>query len=77
MNDVYLLDKGSFVLERLRYTIKVRSSSFLILNRDTYTIKSILNGKRDKVDLVLNDVAIVKGFHVNIVLKALLYKKEM
>ena len=40
-------------------------------------IKSILNEKKDKVNLILNDIIIIKGFHVNIVLKALLYKKEM
>jgi hypothetical protein len=75
VNDVRLLDKGSFILERLRYIVKARSSSLLILGRDTYIIKSILNGKRGKVNLVLNNVAIMEGFHVNIILKALLYKR--
>jgi hypothetical protein len=75
MNDVYMLDKGTFVKERLGHTVKARTSSLPIINRNTCTIKSILNGKNGKVNLVLRDVVIVKGFHVNIVFKALLYKK--
>jgi hypothetical protein len=75
MNDVCLLDEGSFVLERLRRTVKAGSSSLPILSRGTYIIKSILNRKKGKVDLVLNDVVVVEGFHMNIVLKALLRKR--
>jgi hypothetical protein len=75
INDVYMLNKGTFIKECLEYTVKARTSSFPIINHSTYTIKSILNGKNGKVNLVLRDVAIIKGFHVNIVFKALLYKK--
>jgi hypothetical protein len=75
MNDVHILDKGTFIKECPRHTVKARTSSFPIIDHGTRTIKSILNGKNDKVNLVLRDVAIIKGFHVNIVFKALLYKK--
>ena len=75
VNDVRLLDKGSFVPERPRHTVKAGNSSLPILDRGTCTIKSILNGKKGKVDLVLNDMAIMEGFHVNIVLEALLRKR--
>jgi hypothetical protein len=75
MNDVYMLDKGTFVKERLRRAVKARTSSLPIIGRDTRTIKSILNGKNGKVDLVLRDVTVIEGFHVNIVFKALLCKK--
>ena len=64
-----------FIKECLKCTIKARTLSLLIINRDTCTIKSILNGKNNKVNLVLNNIIIVKGFYVNIVFKALLYKK--
>jgi len=75
VNDVYILDKGTFVKECPGYTVKARTSSFPIIGHGTCTIKSILNGKNGKVNLVLRDVTVVKGFHVNIVFKALLYKK--
>jgi small nuclear ribonucleoprotein (snRNP)-like protein len=71
-----MLDKGTFIKECPRHTVKARTSSLSIINRDTRTIKSILNGKNDKVNLVLRDVTVIKGFHVNIVFKALLYKKR-
>jgi hypothetical protein len=75
VNDIRLLDKGSFVPERPGCTVEAGSSSLPILGRGTRTIKSILNGKKGKVDLVLNDVAVVEGFHVNIVSEALLRKR--
>ena len=75
VNDIRLLDKGSFVPERPGRTVEAGSSSLPILGRGTRTIKSILNGKKGKVDLVLNNVAIVEGFHVNIVSEALLRKR--
>jgi hypothetical protein len=75
INDVYILNKGTFIKECFKHVIKARTSSFLIINHGTCTIKSILNGKNGKVNLVLKDMAIIKGFHVNIVFKALLYKK--
>jgi hypothetical protein len=75
INNVYILNKGTFIKECLKHIIKARTSSFLIINHNTYTIKSILNEKNGKVNLVLRDVAIIKGFYMNIVFKALLYKK--
>jgi hypothetical protein len=75
INDVQMLDKGTFIKELLKCIIKVRSSSLLVISRNTCTIKSILNGKNSKVNLVLRNVIVVKGFHVNIMFKALLYKK--
>jgi hypothetical protein len=49
---------------------------FLITRRGTRTFKRLFN-KRDnkRVNLVLRDVAIVKGFYINIVLEALLFEK--
>jgi hypothetical protein len=48
----------------------------LITRRGTCTFKGLFN-KRDgkRVNLVLRDVAIIKSFYINIVLKALLFKK--
>jgi hypothetical protein len=48
----------------------------LITRHGTRTSKGLFN-KRDskKVNLILRDVVVIKGFYVNIVLKALLFKK--
>jgi hypothetical protein len=70
-----MLDEGTFVKELLGCTVKARSSSLLVISRSTCMIKSILNGKNGKVDLVLRNVVVVEGFHVNIMFEALLYKK--
>jgi hypothetical protein len=59
-------------------TVEASTTSLPILGRGTRTFKGLLNGTEGKkVDLMLLDVAIVKGFLVNIVLKALLYKKGL
>jgi hypothetical protein len=75
INDIYILDKGTFIKECLKCIVKARTSSLSIINYNTCIIKSILNGKNGKVNLVLRDIIIIKGFHVNIVFKAFLYKK--
>jgi hypothetical protein len=56
--------------------VEVRTFILLITRRGTRTFKGLFN-KRDskRVNLVLRDVAVVKGFYVNIVLKALFFKK--
>jgi hypothetical protein len=75
VNDVQMLDEGTFVKELPGRTVEAGSSSLPVIGRGTRTIKSILNGKNGKVDLVLRNVAVVEGFHVNIVSEALLRKK--
>jgi hypothetical protein len=75
VNDVWILDKGTFIKELLRCIIEARSSSFLVIDYNTCIIKSILNKKNNKVNLILRNVIVIKGFHVNIIFKALLYKK--
>jgi hypothetical protein len=81
-NTIYLvnnkerLNKGSFVKLLVELVVKARTSILLITRRGTHTFKGLFN-KRDgkRVNLVLYDVVIVKGFHINIVLEALLFKK--
>jgi hypothetical protein len=75
VNNVQILNKGTFIKELLKCTIEARSSSLLVISHSTCTIKSILNKKNNKVDLVLRNVVMVKGFHMNIMFEALLYKK--
>jgi hypothetical protein len=78
MNDVKRLDKASFIKSLVTDTVEASITLLLILRRGTRTFKGLLNGiKGKKVDLILLDVAIIKGFLINIILKALLYKKGL
>jgi hypothetical protein len=81
-NTIYLvnnkerLDKSSFVKLLIELIIKVKTFILLIIRRDTCTFKGLFNKRdRKRVDLVLRDIAIIKGFYINIVLKALFFKK--
>jgi hypothetical protein len=76
VNNKKRLDKGSFVKLLVELIVEVRTFILLIIRRGTRTFKGLFN-KRDgkRVNLVLRDVVIVKGFYINIVLKALLFKK--
>jgi hypothetical protein len=76
VNNKERLNKGSFVKLLVELVVEVKTFILLILRHGTYTFKRLFN-KRDskRVNLVLRDVAIVKGFYINIVLEALLFKK--
>jgi hypothetical protein len=76
VNNKKRLNKGSFVKLLVKLVIKVRTFILLITRHGTCTFKGLFN-KRDskKVNLILRDVVIVKGFYINIVLEALLFKK--
>jgi hypothetical protein len=81
-NTIYLvnnkerLNKGSFIKSLVELVIKAKTSILLIIRHGTYTFKRLFNKRdRKRVNLVLRDVVIVKGFYINIILKALLFKK--
>jgi hypothetical protein len=78
INNKERLNKGSFVKLLIKLIIKAKTFILLIIKRDTRTFKGLFN-KRDgkRVNLVLRDVVIVKGFYINIILEALLFKKGM
>jgi hypothetical protein len=78
VNNKERLDKGSFVKLLVELVVEVRTFILLITRRGTRTFKGLFN-KRDgkRVNLVLRDVVVVKGFHINIVLEALFFKKGM
>jgi hypothetical protein len=78
VNDVKRLDKASFIKSLVTDIIKASITLLPILKRGTCTFKELLNGiESRKVNLILLNVAIIKGFLVNIVLKALFYKKGL
>jgi hypothetical protein len=76
VNNKKQLDKGSFIKLLIELVVEARTFILLILRRGTYTFKGLFN-KRDgkRVNLVLCNVVVVKGFYVNIVSKALFFKK--
>ena len=76
VNNKERLDKGNFVKLPVELVIKARTFILLITRHGTYIFNGLFN-KRDskRVNLVLRDVAVVKGFYINIVLEALLFKK--
>jgi hypothetical protein len=78
VNNVKRLDKASFIKSLVTNTVKASIILLPILGHSTCMFKGLLNGiKGKKVDLILFDIIIIKGFLINIVLKALLYKKGL
>jgi hypothetical protein len=78
VNDIKRLNKASFIKSLVTNIIKANVTSLLILKLNTYTFKGLLNKiKGRKVDLILLNITIIKGFLINIVLKALFYKKGL
>jgi hypothetical protein len=78
VNNKERLDKGSFVKLLVELVVEAGTFILLITRHGTRTFKGLFN-KRDgkRVNLVLRDVAVVKGFYINIVSEALLFKKGM
>jgi hypothetical protein len=76
VNNKERLDKGNFVKLPVELVVEARTFILLITRRGTRTFKGLFN-KRDgkRVNLMLRDVVVVKGFYVNIVSKALLFEK--
>jgi len=76
VNNKERLNKGSFVKLPVELVVEVRTSILLITRHGTRTFKGLFNKRDDKrVNLVLRDVVVVKGFYINIVSKALLFEK--
>jgi hypothetical protein len=78
VNNKERLDKGSFVKLLVELVVEAGTFILLITRHGTRTFKGLFN-KRDgkRVNLVLRDVAVVKGFYINIVSEALLFEKGM
>jgi hypothetical protein len=78
VNNKERLNKGSFIKLLVELVIKVKTFILLISRHSTCTFKGLFN-KRDgkRVNLVLYDIAIIKGFYINIVSEALLFKKSV
>jgi hypothetical protein len=68
INNKTKLELGSFIkASSLSVTIKCDTQRLLIIGHGTYILKGVFNqGKRD---LILNNIAIIKGFYTNIILE--------
>jgi len=72
INNKDLLKPGLFVKASYNKYIEAGSSSLLILKRSIKVIKKTLNGTSSfsLANLVLNNIIVIKGFYINIILKA-------
>ena len=72
VNNKDLLKLGLFVKASYNKCIEAKSLSFLILRYNTKVIKKALNSTSSLslVNLVLNNVIVIKGFYINIILEA-------
>jgi hypothetical protein len=79
VNSVDLLEPGSFVRSPGLQTVEAGTQAFPILGKGKRRFKNILNGNHGEQseDLVLNDVVVVEGFHVNIISEARLFDKRV
>jgi hypothetical protein len=76
VNNKKRFDKGSFIKLLVKLIIKARTFILLIIRHGTCTFKGLFNKRNNKrVNLILYNIVIIKGFYINIVLKALLFKK--
>ena len=78
VNSKDLIDSGTFVKAKIDDYIEAGITSLPIIGRSTCMIKNVVNGPaglRTK-DLILYDVIVIKGFHVNIVSEARLAEKK-
>lgn len=71
-----LLKPDSFVLAEYGEVVEAGTTFFLIAGKGTRVLKNVLNGVQglNIEDLVLKDVVLVEGFHVNIISEACLSK---
>ena len=78
VNSKELLDRGTFVKVGIDDYVEARTTSLLILGRGTCIIKNVVNKPEGPCtkDLILYNVAVVKGFYINIVSEAWLAKKK-
>ena len=72
VNSKELLNPVTFVKGRINDYVEAGTTSLLILGRGTRIIRNVIHGPNGlkTEDLILRNIVIVKGFHVNIVSEA-------
>ena len=76
VNDADKLEPDSFILAALNEVVEVRSSALLILGHSRRMLRDMLKHPKSgkTIDLELENVVLVEGFYINIILEALLLK---
>jgi hypothetical protein len=79
VNSVDLLEPGSFRRSKFLQTVEAGTQAFPILGTGSRRFPKLLHGARGELteDLVLQEVVVVEGFHVNIVSEARLFAKKL
>jgi hypothetical protein len=78
VNNIKRFNKASFIKFLVTNIIEANTTLLSILGYSTYIFKELLNRiKGKKIDLIFLNITIIKGFLINIVLKAFLYKKGL
>jgi hypothetical protein len=77
VNNKDLLKPRSFIKVITNKSVKAGLFTLLILGHRTYIIKRTLNSALGPIiiNLILKNITIIKGFHVNIILEA--YLREL
>ena len=78
VNSKDLINSGTFIKAKINNYVKAGITSFLIIRHNTRIIKNVINkpaGPYTK-DLILYNIIVIKGFHINIISKACLVKKK-
>jgi uncharacterized membrane protein len=76
VNNKKRLNKSSFIKLLIKLVIKAKTFILLIIKHSTCTFKRLYNKRNNKkVNLILRNVIIIKGFYINIVLKAFFLRK--
>jgi hypothetical protein len=72
INNKDLLKPGSFIKASYNKYIKAKTLSFPILGHSIKVIKRALNSTSSisLANLVLNNIIVIKGFYINIIIKA-------
>jgi hypothetical protein len=76
INNKDLLEPNIFIKVIINKSIKAGSFTLLIIKWGIYIIKRALSNKLKLIIiyLILKDIIIIKGFYINIILKAYLFK---
>ena len=75
MNNKDLLEPSLFIKATIYNYIKASIITLLIIGRGKRVLRNALNRLNNtKVDLILYNVVVIKGFYINIIIKALLLR---
>jgi hypothetical protein len=76
VNNKDLLEPSIFIKATINKSIKAGLSALLIIKRSIYVIKRALSSELRPItiDLILEDVMVIEGFYINIILEAQLLK---